>query len=91
MKLENYDLDSYLMGGYHLMTANEPFFSFIITYSGHGPYSHDPEVALYGDIIGKHVKESDDPVFFQALCHAYETDVIGNLVKAGEDGLKIRC
>ena len=32
-------LDSQLIEGYDLMTAGDPFFSFIITFSGHGPYT----------------------------------------------------
>ena len=40
MGMEDYMLDSQMLNGFDLMVSkDQPFFSFIITYSGHGPYN----------------------------------------------------
>lgn len=41
MAMDYYQMDRYLMGGYEDMTDEAPFFSFVITYSVHGPYGHN--------------------------------------------------
>ena len=38
MGMSDYMLDSQMINAFDQMTADAPFFSFIITYSGHGPY-----------------------------------------------------
>ena len=80
---------------YESMTANDRFFNFIITISGHGPYSDSSivsrlhmekalEIADTGELSGQNRE-----VFVHAVAHAIETDeFIGQLVKRLEsDGL----
>ena len=38
MAMDYYQMDRYLINGFDDMTAGDPFFSFVITYSVHGPY-----------------------------------------------------
>ncbi|HHU05942.1 MAG TPA: LTA synthase family protein [Clostridiales bacterium] len=88
-------LDTELMKAYESMTANDRFFNFIITISGHGPYSDSSivsrlhmekalEIADTGELSGQNRE-----VFVHAVAHAIETDeFIGQLVKRLEsDGL----
>lgn len=76
MKLTNYDLDSYLMEAYDMFAPDEKFMSFIITYTGHGPYKPENEpVKLYEDIIRPKLPEDAEDEYVYALCHAYETDM----------------
>lgn len=56
MGMENYMLDSQLIEGYDLMTAGDPFFSFIITFSGHGPYTDHMR-----DISDAHLEQDGHP------------------------------
>lgn len=39
--MDDYMCDSQLLNGYDKIVSDEPFFSFIITYSGHGPYTSE--------------------------------------------------
>ena len=39
--MEDYMLDSQLLNGYDLIAPEGQFFSYIITYSGHGPYTDE--------------------------------------------------
>ena len=41
--MDDYMLDSQLLRGYDQIVSDEPFFSFIITYSGHGPYTEEQD------------------------------------------------
>lgn len=41
--MDDYMLDSQLLRGYDQIVSDEPFFSFIITYSGHGPYTTEQQ------------------------------------------------
>lgn len=44
MNMENYMLDRQMTNGYSIMTSNQPFMNFVITYSGHGPYTDEMSV-----------------------------------------------
>ena len=92
MGMEDYMLDSQMLNGFEQMVSQEqPFFSFIITYSGHGPYNED-----LGNIAAPHlekaravaaasgVKASADTFeqYTRALAHMMETDdFIGGLME----------
>ncbi len=90
MQLDNYNMDSGLMKAYDLFTPDGSFMSFIITYTGHGPFSAEHEaVKKYEDIIRSQLPEDAEDEYVYALCNAYETDVfIGQLFeKLDSDGL----
>lgn len=75
MGMKNTNLDTHLMAGYDRMVSDEKFMSFVITYSGHGPYNgKSVEVSSYYDIIKPQVPENSKEEYIWALCHAYETD-----------------
>ena len=91
MNMENYMLDSQMINGYAKMVAEKPFFSFVITYSGHGPYTEEMH-----DISDAHIdvaralvtekqveaSESDLKEYTYAIAHAMETDAfIGSLMQ----------
>lgn len=89
MQMQHYQFDRYLMNGYGEMTQGDPFFSFIITISGHGAYGP-------GNLIGQAHQEAADAVaqrteenYRYAVAHAMETDLfIGLLMEQlEEDGL----
>lgn len=76
MGLSDYDLDSYLMEAYELFAPDEKFMSFIITYTGHGPYNNESAaVKLHEDTIRPKLPEDVKDEYVYALCHAYETDL----------------
>ena len=91
MNMENYMLDSQMINDYSKMTADAPFFSFAITYSGHGPYSEEMEVISNGHIelakqliANKSIDASEDDLeeYTYAIAHAMETDAfVGGLIK----------
>ena len=98
MNMQDYMLDSQMIGGYSLMTEGSPFFSFIITYSGHGPYTSEMDniSSPHYEAAQKAVKErgedqlTDDPAlmdqYIRAVAHAMETDLFLNeLVKKLEE------
>ncbi len=90
MGMEDYQLDSQMMGGYELMVPEEgKFFTYIITYSGHGPYTEE-----LGNIAAPHYEAAKRAVeasgvasspenmeeYTRAVAHAMETDqFIGEL------------
>jgi len=75
MGMENADLDTDIMDGYEKIVRDGKFMSFIITYSGHGPYSGESvEVERYYDIIKPALPADAEEEYVYALCHAYETD-----------------
>ena len=91
-------LDSQMINGYSKMVANSPFFSFVITYSGHGPYTEemhdisDAHIEAAREIVSKNpikAKKSDVEEYCYAIAHAMETDTfIGNLIEQLEtDGI----
>lgn len=92
MNMENYQLDSQMIGGYTQMApADGSFFTYIITYSGHGPYTEE-----MGDIAAPHYERAQAAVkrsgvtgsaanmeeYTRAVAHAMETDeFVGELVE----------
>lgn len=88
MGLSDLDLDSCLTEAYDMMVSDGPFMSFIITYSGHGPYSPETkEAGRYYDELAATLPDAEEE-YVLALCHARETDVfIGKLMdKLRADG-----
>ena len=99
MKMSDYMLDSELIKGYDLMVdEDENFFTYIITYSGHGPYTDE-----LSNISDPHLKEAEAAVkksgvtgseenmeeYTLAVAHVMQTDeFVGDLVnKLKKDGL----
>ena len=92
MGMEDYMLDSQMLNGFDLMVSrDQPFFSFIITYSGHGPYNEDQ-----GNIAAPHLEKAREVAaasgvtasadtfeqYTRALAHIMETDAfIGGLME----------
>lgn len=89
MEMENYTLDRYLMAGYEDMTPESPFLSFVITYSGHGPYGHQNCIYLEHAKQAKKLARRSEENYIWAVGHAMETDqFIGELMERLEkDGL----
>lgn len=82
MGFEDFDLDTSLMGAYDMIVPDEgKFMSFIITFSGHGPFNADTkESKLYYEMLKPQLPEDAEDEYVYALCHAYETDAfIGEL------------
>lgn len=93
--MDDYQLDSQLIRGFDLMVSEDPFYSFIITYSGHGPYDDS-----MSNISGPHLEAAQAAVaasgvtgseenmreYTLAVAHAMETDAfIGALMAALEE------
>ena len=89
MEMENYMLDRYLINGYGEMTEQAPFFSFVITFSGHGPYGPSNPIGLEHQAQADAVAARDEEEYRYAVAHAMETDLfIQELVERLEaDGL----
>ncbi len=75
MGMENYMMDSQLSAAFGDMTAATPFFSFVITYSGHGPYGGtNPIYLAHADEAQARAKRTDGNYVY-AVGHAMETDL----------------
>jgi len=96
MGMEDYMLDSQMIRGFDQMVSDEPFFSFVITYSGHGPYDGSApniirphlekarQAAAASGIAGSDANMEE---LTYAIAHAMETDAfIGELRQALMDG-----
>ncbi len=93
--MEDYMLDSQLLNGYDLIAPQGNFFSFVITYSGHGPYTEelsnisDPHLEAAKAAVAKSgVTGSDANMeeYTLAVAHAMETDqFVGELVDRLEE------
>ena len=84
------DFDSNFMYGYDkIVNADSDFFSFIITYSGHGAYEDSSVSAAYYDMFAELLPADTNEMVIHAYAHAYETDLfIKALVEQLEaDGL----
>ncbi len=90
--MDDYMLDSQLLRGYDRIVSDEPFFSFIITYSGHGPYTEEqdtisaPHLARARAVIDystvPYTTEAQKEEYTRAVAQAMETDAfIGGLRK----------
>ncbi len=90
--MDDYQLDSQLIRGYDKIAPEGSFFSYIITYSGHGPYTEEMSA-----ISDPHLQEARKTVarsgvtgspenmeeYTLAVAHAMETDdFVGELVEA---------
>lgn len=75
MGMEDYTMDACLMSGCDQFTQGDPFFSFIITFSGHGPYNMESSAsaAHYGAAKAL-VGERQPDNYIHAVAHAMETD-----------------
>lgn len=89
MGIKHLDFDSELMTAYDTMTAGEPFLSFVITYSAHGPYEGSEVSEKYYDFAAERLPDGTDETVIHAFAHAYETDLfVGALYdRLEEDGL----
>lgn len=96
MNMDDYQRDSQMMGGFDRMVSEDPFYTFIITYSGHGPYDESMD-----NIAGPHMDAARQAVakagvtgteanmeeYTRAVAHAMETDLfVGELMAALEQG-----
>ncbi len=84
INMPDIDFDSGLISGFDLMTEGDKFFSFIVTYSGHGPYVGSSVSAKYYDKFRARYPDAEE-MYVHSLAHAYETDIfIGELVDSLE-------
>jgi len=98
MGMGNYQLDSEMLNSYDQMVSDHPFFTYIITISGHGPYNeemgvigdkHYDEAAAAVEQMGVSIDDADNKEqYIRAVSHAMETDAfIGELLdRLEEDG-----
>ena len=86
---EDLDFDTALMGAYDAMTEGDPFLTFLITYSAHGPYEGSAVSERYLDFAAARLPADTPEMAVHAHAHAYETDLfIGALYDRLEaDGL----
>ena len=81
MGMENYQMDRYLINGFDQMTAGDPFYTFIITYSGHGPYGDESAIYQANAQRAKTAAKRTDGNYVYAVAGAMETDqFIGELM-----------
>ena len=90
MNMDDYMMDSQMIGGFDKMVSTDPFYSFIITYSGHGPYSDemsnisDPHIEKAKTIVrSRNIQGSEKNLeeYTYALAHAMEADLfVGELM-----------
>ncbi len=75
MGMADYTMDSQLINAFDQMTGEEPFFTFIITYSGHGPYGEDNPIYQAHAEEAQAEAERTDGNYVYAVGHAKETDL----------------
>ena len=80
MQMHHYQFDRYLMSGYEAMTENSPFFSFIITISGHGAYGPHNMIGQEHQAAADAVAERTEENYRYAVAHAMETDLFIGLL-----------
>jgi phosphoglycerol transferase MdoB-like AlkP superfamily enzyme len=88
MGMENYMMDHNLMVAYDHIVRETPFFSFLITYSGHGPYSETNPIFQAHAEKARSASKSNEGNYVYAVGHAMETDafVKALLDRLEEDG-----
>ena len=97
MGMDDYMRDSEMIRAYEDMVDDAPFLSFIITYSGHGPYDESMDNISEGHWDAVHAltdslelpgTEADRQEYQRAIAHAMETDdFIGELLdRLEQDG-----
>lgn len=90
MGIERMDFDIELMRAYDTFTAGDKFFSFIITYSAHGPYKDSAVSAEYYDWAASLLPDGTPEMKIHALAHAHATDeFIGALMDRLESDGKL--
>jgi phosphoglycerol transferase MdoB-like AlkP superfamily enzyme len=89
MGMADHTLDSQLLSAYDAITAGDRFFSFIITYSGHGPYSEENPIFQRHAAAARQAAVRTDGNYVYAVGHAMETDEFVRLLmeKLEADGL----
>jgi phosphoglycerol transferase MdoB-like AlkP superfamily enzyme len=75
MGMENYMMDRYLINGFDQMVEGDPFFSFVITYSGHGPYGDDSAIYQAHAEEAQAAAQRTDGNYVYAVAGAMETDL----------------
>jgi len=80
MQMAHYQFDRYLMSGYDEMTENTPFFSFVITISGHGAYGPHNAIGKEHQAAADAVAKRTEENYRYAVAHAMETDVFIGLL-----------
>ena len=81
MGMDDYTMDSQLTNNFECMVTSEKFFDFIITYSGHGPFSIDNAACAAHIEEVKEESESEDETYLNGLAQAKETDLfVKNLI-----------
>lgn len=85
MDMPDFTMDSQMISAFNEMVSDGPFFTFIITYSGHGPYGEsDPTYLAHKEEALAEAARTDGNYVY-AVAHAKETDVfIGELMEALE-------
>lgn len=75
MGMADHTLDSQMMSAYDAIApAGHPFFSFLITYSGHGPYSEENPIFQAHAAEARAAARRTDGNYVYAVGHAMETD-----------------
>ena len=85
MGMGNYMMDTQMINAFDKMVPDGPFFTFIITYSGHGPYGENNPIYLAHKEEAWAEAARTDGNYVYAVAHAKETDAfIGELMDALE-------
>ncbi len=89
MQMESYQLDRHLINGFDEMTEGDPFYSFVITYSAHGPYGEENGVYQAHAEEAQAAAQRTGGNYVYAVAGAMETDLfIGELVdRLTQEGL----
>ena len=81
MGMGNYMMDSQLSVAFDAMTPADPFFTFVITFSGHGPYGDNNLIFQAHANEAKAQAQRTDGNYVYAVGHAMETDqFVGELM-----------
>ena len=76
LKLSDLDMDSAMIEAYDIFAPDSKFMSFIITYTGHGPYTSEGKaVQKHEETILSKLQSDIVDEYVWAMCHAYETDL----------------
>lgn len=88
LNMDEHELDRQLINGFDAMTEKSPFFSFVITYSAHGPYGEDNVIYQENKDAAQAAAKRTDGNYVYAVAGAMETDrFIGELMdKLRESG-----
>ena len=76
MGMPDYRMDSHMINAFDEMVSDGPFFTFIITYSGHGPYGETNPIYLAHKEEAWEEAARTDGNYVYAVAHAKETDAL---------------